>query len=157
MMKIEFRTQSISFGGVECAFHMRYLSIECAFEVADCTLFCLLYRYFFNPPFFSSIQQIRSLSFCCFIQWFLELTVWVQTIRQYLIVCEVNVSAFSVDGSFVLSSGKRFFIEKRFCFTSGVQRRGAVATINIVAQRICALGVPRCILLCLVLHIYRIP
>ena len=35
-----------------CAFHMRNLSIQCASAGADCTLFCLLYRYFFFTFFF---------------------------------------------------------------------------------------------------------
>ena len=69
----------------------------------SCRLYIVLFVVsilFFHLPFFSSIQQIRSLSICCFVQWFLELTVWVQTIRQYQIVCEVDVSALSFDGSF---------------------------------------------------------
>ena len=156
MMKVLFRTQSISFGGVECAFHMRYLSIQCAFAVADCTLFCLLYRYFFSTPFFSSIQQIRSLSICCFVQWFLELTVWVQTIRQYQIVCEVDVSALSFDGSFVLSSGKCFFHRERFLFHVG----RAETWCRCHHQDCCTANVRvghSAMHFCLLSHIYRIP
>ena len=82
--------------------HSEVLSVRVPHEISEhpvcfrsCRLYvvCFVVVIVFPSIFFSSIQLIRSLSICCFVQWFLELTVWVQTIRQDQIVCEVDVSA----------------------------------------------------------------
>ena len=76
-MKTQFRTQPIWFGGVEDAFHMRYLSGQCASVVTNCSLFGLLWWIFFQTfswPFGTHTECV-NLSVWCFRQWCQECTI----------------------------------------------------------------------------------